>query len=639
MERHLLFDLETDNLYDKVTKIHCIVALDLFSGDIEEFGPDEIEQGLLYLSGADLVAGFNIAAFDVPVIEKLYPEWQRPARLLCTKAMSRVLYPGPPKNSILKKKDFAIRAKRGADAMPGNLIGIHSLGAWAHRLRLDVKKTEYTEGWDTWTPEMQAYCRNDVLVNAQIHKYFMARGWPQRVFEIESEMCYLLHRQEQFGVGFDEGKAVALMGTLVQERGDLTRELTEEFGPEYRPDGPNQGLRVPKRTTSSKKYKPGEAGYTNTREGCEFTKVKLVEFNPGSQQHIGRRLIRDYGWEPNDFGKDGNPSVTDDILTDLPWPVTETLARYQVLKKLLGYISEGKNAWLKLCRDGRLHPRVNATGAITHRGSHHEPNTGQVPKVSSPYGLECRSLFRAGGGCVPGGWALVGADASALQLAIYAHYVGRYDGGKLARVVETSDGHEYMQECSGLLTREIQKRLTYATWFGAKAYRQGLIIIDDYRLAKSQGLYSGDIPALSEAARLGRRVDKRLRTRMAGYKDLIKALDKAGERGWLKALDGRKVPILQKRLAMSSLLQGNEAAIMKIAYVKAFHELDATFNRCHWGFVLWVHDEYQVACAPDIADKVGPIIADAITDAGAELGLRLKLGAEWKKGMTWADTH
>jgi len=190
-----------------------------------------------------------------------------------------------------------------------------------------------------------------------------------------------------------------------------------------------------------------------------------------------------------------------------------------------------------------------------------------------------------------------------------------------------------------LLTRDTQKTLTYATWFGAQAYKQGTIIIDDFRLAKELGLYDGEIPSLKEAAALGKKVNTRMRKRMAGYEELLEALKIAGDRRYIKGLDGRVIPVSQKRLALLTLLQGNEAVVMKHAYVLAADTLEWRFGAGLWSFVLWVHDEFQVASAPEIADQVGAILVDAIVAAGDNLGLRLKLGAKWKKGETWADTH
>ena len=72
-----------------------------------------------------------------------------------------------------------------------------------------------------------------------------------------------------------------------------------------------------------------------------------------------------------------------------------------LIKKRLGQIADGNNAWLKLVNNdtGRMHGDVVTNGCITGRCSHRNPNTAQIPAGYSPYGKECRSLFYA-----PLGW-------------------------------------------------------------------------------------------------------------------------------------------------------------------------------------------------------------------------------------------
>lgn len=74
----LIFDLEADNFYPALTKIHCIVTEDYDTGEIEAYYENEkqIYQGLLSLYNADKIVGHNIIGFDIPAIKKLYPRWK-----------------------------------------------------------------------------------------------------------------------------------------------------------------------------------------------------------------------------------------------------------------------------------------------------------------------------------------------------------------------------------------------------------------------------------------------------------------------------------------------------------------------------------------------------------------------------------
>jgi hypothetical protein len=236
---------------------------------------------------------------------------------------------------------------------------------------------------------------------------------------------------------------------------------------------------------------------------------------------------------------------------------------------------------------------------------------------------------------------MVGCDASSLQLSIYAHYVARYDNGVLAALCEDEDGdpHAFMQKASGLYYRENQKTLTYATWFGAAHYKQGTIVLADWRQANEEGLEDEPAPGLKSAAKLGVAVNARMLTNMKGFIEMHTSCAIAAQRGYIVALDGRHIPVDQERLALLTLLQGNEAVIMKHAYVLAYEQLSATIKLGMAHPVLWIHDEFQWAAEPSHAENVGKVLAACITQAGTDLGLRLKLGAKYKVGKSWADTH
>ena len=639
--KSLLFDLETDGLIPHVTRIHCGVTMDLDTLRVQEFGPNDIDALIEEIASADVLAGHNICGYDIPVMELLY-DYDVPGQMyLDTLAMSMVLFPGSPATTVLREMDAKFVRKYGPqEGLDSKHHGRHTLKAWSIRLRLgDEGKADYDGGWEEWSPEMQAYNVKDVGANYHILQHFLKKGWPNEVHHLESLLSLLMWRQEQYGVGFNEEEAVNLMAELTQKRADLTTQLQAIFPPIEVPDGrPKQW----KKNMTCRKFKPGEEGYWEPRiKGAWHQKTKMQEFNPGSGQHIAKRFIDSFDWDPQSFTPGGQAQTTDEVLRDLPWPEAIQCADYQVIKKSLGYISEGKNAWLKLVKDGRLHGRVVPTGAVTNRASHSSPNLANVPKVDKAYGKECRQLFIAGGGDVPSDYVLVGCDASSLQLAIYAHYVSRYDGGVLAALCEDEDGdpHEFMRLASGLYIRDNQKTLTYATWFGAQAYKQGTIVLLDWREAHKKGLVEEPAPGLNKAGALGAAVNKKMLMNMKGFKEMAKSCSKAAARGHIVALDGRKIPVTQDRLALLTLLQGNEAVVMKHAYVLAAGRLDYMIRHQEAHPALWIHDEFQWAAHPVVAEEVGKVLSECITQAGVNLGLRLRLGAKYKVGATWAETH
>jgi DNA polymerase-1 len=164
--------------------------------------------------------------------------------------------------------------------------------------------------------------------------------------------------------------------------------------------------------------------------GATLTKVKLTEFNPKSTQHIASRLIAVRGWKPAEFTPEGHPKVDDGIISKLPYPEAPLVGEYLMVQKRIGQLAEGKEAWLKRVKAGRIHGGVLTCGTITRRCAHIAPNIAQAVKVGKPYGFEFRSLFMASAGFI-----LVGCDADSLELRMLGGYMAPYDGGAYIDVI------------------------------------------------------------------------------------------------------------------------------------------------------------------------------------------------------------
>jgi hypothetical protein len=634
--RSALFDLETDGLLDVVTKVHCGVIYDLDTNEVFEYGPNEIPALIERIRHYDVLAGHNLCGFDMIVLEKLYDYDVLQHKYLDTLAMSRTIFPGSNFTTPLRLMDVIFTRKHGPQTgLLSGHHGRHTLKAWSIRLQLGEKgKKDYDGGWEKWSPEMQEYCKYDVLANVELLRHFLKKGWAHEIFYVESELAYWMHHQQEHGVRFNEDAAMRLNAELAQKRLELDVALQKTFPPIMVPNGKPKIAKVDR---VCRKYKEGEPGWFPPRKKGETYQLwKEQTFLPTSGPQVAKRLKDMFGWEPQTFTDGGRPRVTDDILRDLPYPEAQQIADYLIIQRIIGYINEGKKAWLDLVKDGRIHGRVLPTGATTTRAAHTSPNMAQVPSSKKPYGAECRALFLPDEGHV-----LVGADASSLQLAIYAHFVAMHDGGALAALCEDPDGdpHEYMREASGLWYRHNQKNLTYGTFFGAGTYKQGLLVLTDWAEALREGKTDKPLPSLSECGKLGAEVNRKMHRRMKGYAGITKDCEKAANRGKITLLDGHPLKVDQQRMVLVTLLQGNEAAIMKGAYLKSVHALQDLINPGLARPLLWIHDEFQWSCEPRYAEEVGETLCDAITQSGTDLGLKLKLGAEYKIGASWGETH
>jgi len=147
----LIFDLESDGLYNDVTKIHCLVIYDLHARRTFSYGPDAIDAALDHLDSASVLIGHNILFYDIPVLEKLY-SIKFKAKVLDTLVCSRLIWP----KEIRYSKDEEFYSE-----LPQNLKGSHSLKSWGYRL--SDQKIEFND-FSEYSQEMLEYCIQDVRV-------------------------------------------------------------------------------------------------------------------------------------------------------------------------------------------------------------------------------------------------------------------------------------------------------------------------------------------------------------------------------------------------------------------------------------------------------------------------------------------
>jgi len=459
---------------------------------------------------------------------------------------------------------------------------------------------------------MLSYCVQDVRVNLRV--YFecckaMPYMYTHQALKLEQYTTSLMEKQKKVGVSFDKPKATELMLELMDRRDELTALLGKSFKGFYK-----RG----KEFTPKKDLK--RLGYT---KGSPMTKIVWTDFNAGSSDHITHWLTKKYKWEPEEFTNGGKPKVSMEILEDLArvYPEAQPLADYAVVSKRLSAISEGKGSWFNnLTKEGRIHGSVNAQGTVTYRGTHNKPNLGQIPKVGKPYGAECRELFSHGMGS---DWSFMGCDMSGIEFRLLAHYLHGFDGGELVDTVLNGDIHSVNQAAAGLATRDLAKTFIYAFIYGGGDGKLGSIV------GKGR----------SEGTRLRAQFLKG----MPAIKTLIQRVTnyRKANKGYIKVLDGRHIPVDHSHTILNYLLQ-TAGAILSKAWMREFHKL-CTQSKLRWGVdymqLLWVHDEIQCAVKTVHSDKLGKLCVQAIENVGEQYKLRCPITGEYKVGENWRDTH
>lgn len=458
-DKFIVFDIETDGLLDTTKRFWCgwlyDSYTDLYTGytDLDEFFDALNKYGT---SGYSIV-GHNICKFDIPALKKLKGErFAFDVRAVCidTLVLARLIY------ANIKDTDVGlIRSGR----LPKALYGSHSLKAYGYRMG-ELKGTygEQEDAWDKFTPEMYEYNKQDVVVTLKLFQKLMAKGYPLKAIQLEHDIAWVMAKQERNGFVFDKDQATKLYSELAGKRQVLYENLVSKGGSwtVYKGD------KIYKRDNAKRGIKAG----------VPYPQYEEVTFNPNSRQHIAKVLM-DRGWEPTEMTPTGAPKVDEETLkTAKGIDLTEDILEYLLINKRIAQLAEGDNAWLKLMKDDpdgytRIHGSVNPNGAVTGRATHAYPNVAQVPAGRSPYGEECRSLFR-----VPTGWYEAGIDASGLELRCFAHFLYPYDHGEYVNEILNGDIHTHNQKMAGLPTRDQAKTMIYCMMYGGGDGKLGEVI-------------------------------------------------------------------------------------------------------------------------------------------------------------------
>lgn len=592
-----IFDLETRGFLPNLkspSDLFIIVAQELNTNETVAVTLDDCEPFARRLYEADKLIAHNGWGFDFPALTQIYDWWDRleDPRDSDSIIEARLAWPH------LFDLDQAKYAKlKDRYPVPKNLFGSHSLKAWG--LRLGEHKGDYDQGFEEYCPEMLVYAKQDIVVTRLLWDTIQTKNVSKNASDLEQAVARLMARQERTGFPFDSEAADGLLRDLQAEQAEIMERLQAAFPP-WSVKTPF----IPKANNKKLGYVKGELTH----------KVKDVVFNPSSRDHIADRLKTLHGWEPSATTPQGKPRVDEAILSELDYPEARLLARNFLLDKRIGQLATGAQAWIKkVADDGRIHGRVLTLQTISARASHTSPNIAQVPGNNAPFGERCRKLFTA-----PEGRVLVGSDLSGIEIRALSHYLAGQGDPDYAKEVVEGDIHTRNQKAAGLSSRAEAKSMLYATLYGAGVQKLGAIVggtAKDGAIIKDR-FYAG-VPAL------GRLVDQ--------------INDRIDEKGFLIAVDKRRLYPRSKHSALNLLLQNCAAVIAKAWIVKCDELFQQRDLDVQWH--AWVHDEIQVSCPPSQAELVGQAAQDAVRLVQTDLNIQCQLDTDFNVGASWAETH
>jgi len=412
---------------------------------------------------------------------------------------------------------------------------------------------------------------------------------------LEHQVAQILTEQELHGWYFDERAAWELASTLRTEL-EKTYQLLRDRHPYVA-----GSVFTPKRNNRTQ-------GYV---DGAPFTRLK--ETNPTSRDHISWILQTYHGWKPKELTPTGKPIIDEVILKEIASggiTIAEDFLKCLDITKSLGMISEGTNAWLKLCTTAsRIHHHCSVA-TNTHRCAHRKPNLGQVKSDA-----EFRKLFKPTPGQI-----MVGADLAGIELRMLAHYLARYDGGRYADILLNGDIHQVNADKIGISRRAV-KTVSYAFLYGAGDAKIGL----SYDSSLS--------PARAKSK--GKEIRAAFVDAIDGLAQLLEAIKKASEAGFVRSIDKRKILVDSPHKALNYLLQSGAGVIAKRWML--INHLNTRELCCSQ--LAFIHDELQFECDPAHADALSASLVQSAEAAGEYYSLRLPISAEAKQGRDWSEVH
>lgn len=197
-------------------------------------------QSISIINQCDYYCGHNIIGYDVPMVRKL----------LGTDITSI-----PLDTLILAKIMFSTDDLMGMDPqlrVDKNLWGRYSLKAFGQRM--GDHKLDFND-FSKLTKEMTIYCDQDVDLTVRFLIFLLAKeNFPiEAVVKIEHEVAAIIEEQENFGFYIDIEMTRALNTKLLEEKGNLKRDLSSIFLPKFLKDGPAKSY---KKLSKVKKYLP-----------------------------------------------------------------------------------------------------------------------------------------------------------------------------------------------------------------------------------------------------------------------------------------------------------------------------------------------------------------------------------------------
>lgn len=606
-----VFDIETNGLFPD--KIWCLVLEDTQTGDVHSFSDYDddlpsLDEGLSFMSGATILAGHNIIAFDLPVLKNL-TGWvpDNNTKIWDTFLMSQIC-----------------KYQRGH---------LHGLKGWGEFF--EYPKGDH-EDWTCYSKEMLTYCIRDVNLNTKVYERLskeasvLIKQNPMflQALNLEHDFAKVNAEITQKGWVFDMDKAVALYEHILEEMEHIEEEINPQLGKVAVMRGTKE---VDQITKKDGYYYKRVTDWFQIAEDCRasdgivagpYTRVELVNVNIGQMAEV-KKFLMDKGWKPDDWtvkkinGKwiKQSPKLTDSSLKPLG-RLGKLISDYYMLRNRLATVE----TWIEEVNDeekfndGRLHGSMFTIGTPSFRCRHR--TIVNIPGVYAPYGKELRSLLIA-----EDGYKVIGADSAGNQFRGLCHYI---NDDNFTNEVINGDVHQRNADILGI-SRPQAKTFIYAYLFGAGHAKLGEAV-------------SG-----KKSAKIGKDADDKFKAALPGLKTLKDNLEdeyrhslmRTGQ-GFIIGADGRRIMVGSEHQSLNYLLQTLEGITCKAALVYAYNKIKEKNLDAYP--TLFYHDEVVFVAKESDAEAVKDICVEAFREAPKSVGV-MCMDGDGEIGDSYADVH
>ena len=433
-----VFDIETDNLLDKVTKIHCL-SYQIFENNkfISKGSITNYNDIRNFFKVRQNLVGHNIIKYDIPVVEKILGI-EVTTKLIDTLALSYYLYP-------YKKK-------------PG-------LESWGEEL--GFPKPKITD-WTSLTIEEYIFrCESDVEINSRL--FIRCIDYMIDIYGgLNASLNFIqyigfkmdcIREQEDIGIPLDEPLVHKHLGDLEPKLLEKTNFLISRM--------PLDLGKVLKQRPKIMFKQDGQLSshgikwiqYLKDNNLPETTEIVREEPNPGSDVQLKNWLFR-LGWEPVTFKiskstKKEIPQISLPFGAGLCNSVKELYEKEPLLQELEGYfkmkhrIGVFKSYLKNKDENGKVYATAHGL-TNTLRLTHSEPVVN-LPKPGVFYGKEIREVLT-----IPDeSYVMIGSDVSGLEDNTKQHYIYFHDPEYVNEMrVPGFDAHVDIGKLAGLISEE-----------------------------------------------------------------------------------------------------------------------------------------------------------------------------------------